>query len=129
MKWIVGIVVLVALAAGWIWMQAGKETFDVVRAHVAGAVNELGVARDAVAAEFARTKAMPAPRDFPSTSRQVRSIRLEPGGRLVATLSFPGSAFADGKQVVYEPRIEGASLQWRCHSPDLEKKYLPPACR
>ena len=129
MKWIVGIVALAAIVAGWLWLQADKERFDVVRAHVTGAVNELTVARDAVSAEFARGKAMPPPRDFPATSKHVRGIKLEPDGRLVATLSFPESAHADGKHIVYEPRITGPNLEWRCHSPDLEKKYLPASCR
>ena len=129
MKWIVGIVSLVAIAAAWLWLQGDRERFDVVRAHVSGAVNELTVARDVVSAEFARGKAMPASRDFPATSKHVRGIKLESDGRLVATLSFPEAAFADGKHIVYEPRITGASLEWRCHSPDLETKYLPASCR
>jgi hypothetical protein len=129
MKWILGIVSLVAIAAAWMWLQGDKERFDVVRANVTGAVNELTVARDTVSAEFARGKTMPAPRDFPTTSKHVRGIKLEPDGKLVATLSFPESASADGKHIVYEPRINGANLDWRCHSPDLEKKFLPASCR
>ena len=129
MKWIVGIVALVAIVAGWMWLQAYKERFDVVRAHVSSAINDLTTARDAVNAEFARSRTMPAPREFAGTEKHVRLIKREPDGRLVATLSFPGSAEADGKHVVYEPRIVGANLEWRCHSPDLDKKYLPVPCR
>src|SRR4051812_10681435 len=99
MKWILMIVAIVALAAGWIALQGHKERFDVVRAHVTGAVNELSAARDAVTADFARDKAMPKPREFPATDKHVRSIKLDAEGRLVMTLSFPDSAEADGKHV------------------------------
>ena len=129
MKWIVGIVALVAIATGFIALQARKESLDVVRANVTAVVNELAAVRDQVTADFARAKTMPPPREFQSTSKHVRSIMLEPGGRLVATLSFPESAAADGKHVVYEPRIAGANVEWRCQSPDVDKQYLPVACR
>jgi hypothetical protein len=129
MKWIVGIVALVAIAAGWIWLQGYKENHDVVRAHVSGAMLELSAARDAVTEDFARNKALPRPRDFPATEKHVRSIKLDAEGRLVMTLSFPDSAAADGKHVVYEPGVAGTAIQWRCKSPDLETKYLPTTCR
>ena len=129
MKWIVAVVLVVAIAVAWIWLQGDKERFDVVRANVTGAVNELAAARDAVSQDFARNKALPPPREITVTSKNVRGIKLEADGRLVATLSFPDSPAADGKHIVYEPRIAGGTLEWRCHSPDLEKKYLPSACR
>ena len=127
MKWVLGILALVVVVTALLWLQAYKEKFDVVRATITGAVNELAVAREAVDADFARTKAMPPPRDFPATTKQVRSIKLESDGRLVATLALPDSA--GDRHIVYEPRATGAAVEWRCHSPDLDKKFLPPACR
>jgi hypothetical protein len=129
MKWIAGIVALTALAAGWIWLQSGKERLDVVRAHVSGALYELSAAKDAVTEEFVRDKALPKAREFKVADKHVRSISLEPQGRLVMTLSFPDSPAADGKHVVYEPRIAGTEIAWRCSSPDLESRYLPVNCR
>ena len=127
MKWVLGILALAVVVTALLWLQAYKEKFDVVRATITAAARELAVAREAVDADFARTKAMPPPRDFPPTAKQVRSIKLEPDGRLVATLALPDSA--GDRHIIHEPRIAGATLEWRCHTPDLDKKFLPAACR
>ena len=129
MKWVLGILAVVVIVFVVLWLNAYKERFDVVRATIAGAANELAVARDEVTTEFARTKAMPAPRDFPTTTKNVRSLRLEPDGRLVATLSSSESPSAAGKHIVYESRVAGTNLEWRCTSPDIDRKLLPAGCR
>jgi hypothetical protein len=129
MRWIIGTVVIVAALAGWIWLQGDKERFDVRRAHVTAAVNELTLARDAVNEEFAKSMALPKPREVPATEKHVRSIKLEADGRLVMTLAYPDWSEGDGRHVVFQPRIAGTTLEWSCRSPDLEPKYLPQSCR
>jgi hypothetical protein len=130
MKWVVGIVVLVGIAAMMMSIMEERDRVTVARANVRTAVNDLAATRDQVTAEFVRTKAMPSPREFPSASGRVRNIRLESGGRLVATLSFPNSAEIDGKQLALEASIAGATLEWRCEMPGVEKKqFLPGDCR
>ena len=100
------------------------------RFRLVGPINQLAAARTDVSEEFQKTKTMPKPRDLAVNAPNVKGIRLEDGGRLVMTLSFPGSEVADGKHVVYEPRVaNGEIVEWRCSSADLAAKYLPAQCR
>ena len=59
----------------------------------------------------------------------VRTVALEPGGRVVLVLDFPHYADLDGKRLIYEPRVVGDALLWRCRTPDLNNRYTPYGCR
>jgi hypothetical protein len=61
--------------------------------------------------------------------RGVGAIRLEPVGRIVLHLKFPADPELDGKRLIYEPRIVGESLEWKCNAPDLAPRYAPSSCR
>lgn len=102
----------------------------VSRWKVTEALMRLGVQRTAVAEQFQRDGRFPAPAKLDPMSPYVRSLAHEGNGRIVAELSFPGSADADGKRIVYEPRVAGGQIiEWVCYSPDLHFKYLPATCR
>ena len=93
------------------------------------ALNELGIAKNDVAEDFRIKGAFPAPKSFTPVDKSVKSLVLEPGGRIVATLSFPGRPAGDGRHIVYEPVVIGGKLTgWKCSS-DIDNKYLPAACR
>lgn len=99
------------------------------RWRVTPALAEMGVARNEVAEYFQAHGEFPAPKSFTPIDRSVKSLVLEPGGRLVATLSFPGRPAADGRRIVYEPVVAGGKLAaWKCSS-DMDSRYLPAACR
>jgi len=118
---------LMAVGAA-ILVPAGDTVFS--RWKLTEPINEMMVARTEVAEHFQRQREFPPPRTFPAKGKYVRSITLEAGGRVVLTLSFPGSPEADGKRIVHEPRVAGGEIvEWRCHSPDMAAKYLPAACR
>jgi hypothetical protein len=105
-----------------------SETFS--RFRLGAPLGELAAARSQVAEHFQLHKAFPAPRSFEVKQENVRSLRLEPGGRLVMVLSYPASPAADGKSIVYEPRIvDSRIVEWRCYSPDMASKNLPASCR
>ena len=61
--------------------------------------------------------------------RGVRTITLEPAGRVVLELSFPDEPELDRKLLIYEPRVAGDALQWKCRAPDLPQRYAPYGCR
>ena len=59
----------------------------------------------------------------------MRTITLEPAGRVVLELSFPQEPELDRKLLIYEPRVAGDALQWKCRAPDLPQRYAPYGCR
>jgi hypothetical protein len=61
--------------------------------------------------------------------RGVGTVTLEPAGRIVLLLKFPADPDLDGKRLIYEPRIAGDSLQWKCRAPDLAPQFAPYDCR
>ena len=61
--------------------------------------------------------------------RRVRSVKLEPGGRIVLELRFPNEPELDRKRLIYEPRVVGDFVQWKCRTPDLPQRYAPYGCR
>jgi hypothetical protein len=110
-----------------IFVPPESATFN--RWRLSPALAELGVARMEVGEHFASHGAFPPPKRFTPTDRSVKSLTLEPGGRIIATLSFPGREVADGRHIVYEPIVLGGKLSdWKCSS-DIAPKYLPAACR
>lgn len=104
------------------------EKFD--RWRLSPVLAQLSVARAEVAEYFDAHATFPPPRDIKPLDASVKSVALEPGGRLVATLSFPGRPAGDGRHIVYEPVVAAGKVSaWKCSSPDLAPQYLPPACR
>ncbi|MBI2748507.1 MAG: pilin [Burkholderiales bacterium] len=65
----------------------------------------------------------------PKPVRHVRTVTLESGGRMVVELSFPDEPELDRKHLIYEPRVVGDLLQWKCRTPDLPQRYAPYGCR
>jgi len=61
--------------------------------------------------------------------RGAGTITLEPAGRIVLQLKFPADPELDGKRLIYEPRITGNALEWKCRAPDLFPRYAPYDCR
>jgi hypothetical protein len=105
-----------------------SQTFN--RYRLGDALAEMSAARAQVAEHYKLHKSWPAPKAFVVTLPTVRTLNLEPAGKLVMVLSYPASVAADGKHIVYEPRVvDGDIVGWRCSSPDMKPQHLPPVCR
>lgn len=103
-----------------------------VRAKIAQGLDAAAAAKLAVAETYAETGAVPADNAqagyvFDGAPPEVRDIRIEQGGVVRVRMAVDP---IDGGAIVLEPS-EGAdgAVEWRCYSPDIEKRYLPSACR
>jgi len=118
-----------ALMAAGVALMLPAEEAIVSREKIVVAFNSLAAAQVAVDEHFAKNGTFPPPKRYDVKARNVRSLALEPGGKLVLVLSFPGSQEGDGKRIVYEPRVaDGKIVQWTCTS-DLRPGRLPMVCR
>lgn len=100
-----------------------------VRARMTEVLNTLKVAQDQVAEHYVFTGKFPEKFE-PGLSAAVKSIRLAPDGRLTAVVEMPKYPQAHGKEVVVTPRLaDGKIVGWTCHSIDIDKRFMPSACR
>jgi hypothetical protein len=105
------------------------EDSTLVRSKLTEVLNTMGVAKLEVSEEFEKRGRFPATLPAPR-SKFLRSLTIEPSGRLVAVVSMPDRKEVDGKRIVMEPRLDGRRIaEWKCYTPDLEFKYLPTSCR
>jgi hypothetical protein len=105
------------------------EDWTLVRSQLTEVLNAMSVAKLEVSEEFEKRGRFPATLQAPR-SKFLRSLTIEPGGRLVAVVSMPDRKGVDGKRIVMEPRVDGRRIaEWKCYTPDLEFKYLPTSCR
>lgn len=107
----------------------------IVRAQVAEGQMLAGTAKVAVDAYVAKTGNVP--RDngaaglaAPDTlnGRYVTGIQVDNGSVIVTYGAAANGAIA-GDHLVFKPYGSRDAVQWRCSSPDIEVKYLPPVCR
>lgn len=100
-----------------------------LRARLSEVISTLKVNRDDVAQHYAQNGRFP--ETFkPGLSQAVRSIRLAPDGRLIATVDLPRYPEAHGKEIIVTPRIaDGKIISWTCHATDIEQRFMPSGCR
>ena len=80
-------------------------------------------------------------RQLPVTGREIdvgdrakvprtESVRIGPGGVIVAVLSGEGSSQLAGKAIIFTPVVEGDRLRWTCGvSAPSVMRYMPASCR
>lgn len=107
-----------------------REPPTVERMKVTEALAEMTAARTEITEHHRSRGEFPGPKALQTSSRYLRALRLEGGGRLVGVLNIPGREGLDGKSLVLEPRVNGGQIEeWVCHTPDADYKGLPAPCR
>jgi hypothetical protein len=90
-----------------------------VRARMTEVLNTLRVAQDSVAEHYMSNGRFPEKFE-PGLSAAVKSIRLAPDGRLIATVELPKYPPAHGKEVIATPRVaDGKIVSFNFHSIDI----------
>jgi Tfp pilus assembly major pilin PilA len=102
-----------------------------VRAKIAEGINTASAAKLAVAEMYAESGTVPADNSeagymFKKDSPNVHDILIEDGIITIVMAPTP----VEGGSIVLEPsKGVNDTIVWECHSPDIEKKYLPVSCR
>jgi len=100
-----------------------------LRSRLTEVIATLRVNQDDLAQRFAQEGRFPEAFK-PGLSKAVRSIRLAPDGRLIATVDLPKYPEAHGKEIIATPRIaDGKVVAWTCHSIDIDRRFMPRGCQ
>jgi type IV pilus assembly protein PilA len=106
-----------------------------VRAQVSEGVTLADGARTAVW-EFISTKGTMPPNnrsvgiatEASISGKYVKKVNVT-GGVVTATFSSGANQAISSKTLTLSPHTVGGSILWRCHSSDINGKYLPTPCR
>lgn len=106
-----------------------------MRARIAEAMAVVGTARLAVRDYYEQNQKLP--NDLPEAfkaagvtaqvSPHVRSLTFEPRTGEIRVVLAQSSL--DGKSILFAPQIENKTINWKCRSDDVPRRYLPHSCR
>jgi TM2 domain-containing membrane protein YozV/Tfp pilus assembly major pilin PilA len=105
-----------------------------VRARVSETMFGLSAHKVMVAEYFAEKRSLPVTGAEIDVSRQTvprtQSVRIGPGGTIVATFSAAANPSLAGKSIVLTPEARGDTLVWTCLPDDASiRRYMPASCR